>query len=101
MVDGATPDPYAGYPVERRRAIVEAEILRLQDQRYRHELTISLCESLPEALRNATDLEELQVAELSIERLDVALRRLQAELAAWSGGIGSGAQLRPVELPEP
>lgn len=72
-------DPYAGHPIDRRRAILLGEILRLQDQRYRHELTIGLCDALPEELRTARDVEERQLAGISIRRLDIGVERLYEE----------------------
>jgi hypothetical protein len=80
-------DPYVGYPAERRRTIVAGEILRLQDQRYRHELTINICGALPDTLQTPGDIEEREVAGLAIQRLDVALARLRAELENYEGDL--------------
>jgi hypothetical protein len=40
-------DPYAGHPQARRQPILAAEILRLRDQRYRHELTLAMATRSP------------------------------------------------------
>jgi hypothetical protein len=78
-VAAARLDPYAGHPVDRRRAILGEEILRLQDQRYRHELTIGLCDALPEELRTMRDMEERHLAAISIRRLDIGVEHLHRE----------------------
>lgn len=94
-------NPYARYPVERRLAIINGEILRLQDQRYRHDLTVSLCDALTDTLQSPTDLDERELALLSIQRLDVALRRLQEELEVWSGESDRAADLGLAAVEKP